>query len=151
MSCESDVERALRASGRRFTLQRSKILAALRHGGGHRTAEQIHGRVRAEDRHAGIALSTVYRTLDTLKQMGLVSELDRGSGTATYEWTDRGHVHHHLVCRECGVATEVELPALAAIEAEIRERTGFEPEIRHLGIGGLCRQCQEAAGSDGGK
>jgi Fur family ferric uptake transcriptional regulator len=143
MSCESDVERELRESGRRFTMQRSKILTALRHGGGHRTADEIYEQVREEDAHAGISRSTVYRTLDTLKQMQLVSELDSHSGTATFEWTDREEPrHHHLVCRGCGGTVELELPALAAIEAEIERTTGFDPDIRHLGITGLCEQCR---------
>lgn len=146
MSCESDVEQALRESGRRFTMQRSKILTALRHGGGHRTADEIYEQVREEDPHAGISRSTVYRTLDTLKQMQLVSELDGRSGTATFEWTDReGPRHHHLVCRGCGGTTEIELPALAGIEAEIERTTGFDPDIRHLGITGLCPQCRPGA------
>jgi Fur family ferric uptake transcriptional regulator len=144
MSCESDVEQALRESGRRFTMQRSKILTALRHGGGHRTADEIFEQVREEDPHAGISRSTVYRALDTLKQMRLVSELDSHPGTATFEWTDReAPRHHHLVCRGCGGTVELELPALAAIESEIERTTGFDPDIRHLGITGLCEQCRD--------
>ena len=142
MSCEAEVERALRASGRRFTMQRSKILAALRHGDGHQTADEICARVRREDPHAGISLSTVYRTLETLKQMRLVSDLHTRSGTATYEWTEQERPHHHLVCRQCGQAVEIELPELAAIEDEIRTRSGFEPDIRHLGISGVCSRCR---------
>ncbi len=142
VSCESEVEQALRASGRRVTVQRSKILAAVRHSDGHASADQIFERVRTEDPHAGISLSTVYRTLGTLRQMQLVSELDSVSGTATYERADSESSHHHLVCRECGEATEVELPALGRIEVEIEERTGFEPDIRHLGISGLCAACR---------
>lgn len=160
MSCESDVEQALRESGQRFTMQRSKILTALRHGGGHRTAEEIYERVREEDPHAGVSRSTVYRTLETLKQMQLVAELGGGSGTATFEWSDReAPRHHHLVCRGCGATVEVELPALAGIEAEIERTTGFDPDIRHLGITGLCAGCRPAqqgarretrAGEEGG-
>ncbi|MEE8422118.1 MAG: transcriptional repressor [Dehalococcoidia bacterium] len=131
----------MRESGRRFTMQRAKILTALRHGGGHRTADDIFEQVRVEDPHAGISRSTVYRTLDTLKQMQLVSELP-GAGTATYEWTDREAPHHHLVCRQCGATTEIAIPALTEIEAEIRARTGFEPDIHHLGITGLCTGCR---------
>jgi len=142
VSCESEVEQALRESGRRVTVQRSKILAAVRHSDGHASADQIFERVRTDDPHAGISLSTVYRTLDTLKQMQLVSELDSASGTATYERADGESRHHHLVCRQCGEATEVELPALSRIEAEIQQRTGFEPDIRHLGISGLCAACR---------
>jgi Fur family ferric uptake transcriptional regulator len=138
---EIEVERAIRASGRRLTTQRSKILCALRASGGHATAEQIYARVSAADPHAGISLSTVYRTLEQFAEARLVARLDGGSGSASYEWRDPESPHQHLLCGECGAVAEVELPELVELGERIRERTGFEPDIHHLGIGGLCTRC----------
>ncbi len=138
---EVEVERAVRASGRRLTAQRSKILSALRASGGHATAEQIYVRVSAADPHAGISLSTVYRTLEQFAEVRLVARLDGASGSASYEWRDPEAPHQHLLCGECGAVDELELPELVALGEHIRERTGFEPDIHHLGIGGLCRRC----------
>lgn len=141
MSCELDVARAIREGGLRLTVQRAKIVAALRHGGDHQTAEAIHARVLEQEPHTGISLSTVYRTLETLREMNLVSLLDPGSGTTTYEWSTPERPHHHLVCRECEGVMEIELPALAGVQGQIREGTGFEPDFDHLGISGLCAGC----------
>ncbi len=138
---EIEVERAIRASGRRLTAQRSKILSALRASGGHATAERIYARVGAADPHAGISLSTVYRTLEQFAEVRLVARLDGGSGSASYEWRDPEAPHQHLLCGDCGTVAEVELPELVELGERIRERTGFEPDIHHLGIGGLCTRC----------
>lgn len=141
MSCEVEIERAIREGGRRMTVQRAKIVTALRHGGDHQTAEAIHARVLEQEPHAGISLSTVYRTLETLREMSLVSPLDSGSGTTTYEWSTPERPHHHLVCRECEGVVEIELPALVGVQGQIREDTGFEPDFDHLGISGVCAGC----------
>jgi Fur family ferric uptake transcriptional regulator len=148
MSCEVDIERAIRAGGRRLTVQRAKIVTALRHGGDHQTAESIHARVLEDEPHAGISLSTVYRTLETLQEIGLVSALDSGSGTVSYEWSTPERPHHHLVCHRCEGVTEIELPALAGVQGQIRERTGFQPDFDHLGITGLCAACAAADRDD---
>ena len=141
MSCELDVARAIRGGGLRLTVQRAKIVAALRHGDEHQPAEAIHARVQEAEPHAGISLSTVYRTLETLREMSLVSALDAGSGTTTYEWSTPERPHHHLVCRVCESVMEIELPALAGVQGQIREGTGFEPDFDHLGISGVCAGC----------
>lgn len=138
---EIEVERAVRASGRRLTAQRSKILTALRASGEHATAEQIYARVSAAVPHAGISLSTVYRTLEQFAEARLVARLDGASGSARYEWRDPETPHQHLLCGDCGTVAEVELPELVEFGGLIRERTGFEADIHHLGIGGLCQRC----------
>lgn len=138
---EIEVARAIRASGRRLTAQRSKILSTLRAAGGHATAEQIYARVSAADPHAGLSLSTVYRTLEQFAELRLVARLDGASGSASYEWRDPEAPHQHLLCGDCGAIAELELPELVALGERIRERTGFEPDIHHLGIAGLCRDC----------
>jgi Fe2+ or Zn2+ uptake regulation protein len=141
VSCEPNIQQALRSAGRRVTVQRSKILTALRHEGGHCTAEEIHERVLATDPQAGISLSTVYRTLETLRDLRLIASMDAGPGPTTFEWAHEEEPHHHLVCRVCEQVVEVSLASVAALEREIRERTGFAPDVRHLGIEGVCRVC----------
>lgn len=146
VSCEPEIALAVRERGRRLTMQRARILSALRHASDHQTAEQVLERVRGADPHADISLSTVYRTLETATGLQLTSELRGASGTATYEWNEPGTTHHHLECAGCGRTEEVELASLQLAEAEIRERTGFEADIRHLAIPGRCTGCQPADG-----
>ena len=150
MSCEPEIAQAVRERGRRLTIQRAKILSALRHANVHQSAEQILDRVRDDDPHADISLSTVYRTLETSTGLQLTSELRGASGTSVFEWNDPDTTHHHLECRDCGTTEEVDLSSLQIAEAEIRERAGFEADIRHLAIPGLCADCGPVAGGEGG-
>lgn len=146
MSCEPEIAQAVRERGRRLTIQRAKILSALRHASDHQSAEQVLERVRDADPHADISLSTVYRTLETATELALTSELRGAAGTSVYEWNEPGTTHHHLECSSCGRTSEVELASLQIAEAEIRERSGFEADIRHLAIPGVCEGCRDDEG-----
>ncbi len=141
MSCELEFPSLFRREGRRLTTQRVAIATALRHAGGHRTAEELYQEVSATgDKRSRISLSTVYRTLEALEGMRLVSKLVAGN-SATYEWIGEGDHHHHLICNDCGQVLPIELDSVAALVREIREREGFEPVIRHMGISGRCADC----------
>ena len=151
MSCEPDLERAIRAGGRRFSPQRLRVATALRHAGGHRTAEEIHALVASStvagaDAGPALPLSTVYRALDTLKTLRLVSEVDAG-GRAAFEWVDSERPHHHLVCQQCGVEQRLDTALLDRLSASIREATGFEAHLDHLAVAGLCGQCLAKRGA----
>ncbi len=140
MSCEIEIATVLRTRGLRRTAQRASILAALRHAEGHLTAAEVHAGLPPPT-----SLSTVYRTLEGLRDAGVVSALAGARGT-TFEWAAAAS-HHHLRCLRCGSVTEIELPRLAGVEAEIRARTGFEANIRHLGIAGVCATCRTREGA----
>lgn len=140
MSCETDIAGVLKARGLRRTAQRASILAALRHAEGHLTVAEVHAALDAPS-----SLSTVYRTLEGLRDAGVVSALEGARGV-TFEWAEASR-HHHLRCLHCGSVREIELPHLARVEVEIRARTGFEANIRHLGIAGVCAACLEGATS----
>ena len=141
---------ALRARGERLTPQRLLVLETLREGGGHLTAEVIYERVSA--RYPYINLATIYRTLAWMKAQGLVSETDLGSGQAEYEYLgDQGDQrHHHLVCLRCGHQEEFANELVEPLAVALRARYGFAPRLDHLAVFGLCRHCQEAAGTTAG-
>ena len=141
---EPSVAQTIRASGRRLTIQRARILDALHRLSGHSTAEQIHALVSAHDGDAEMALSTVYRNLDALAAMGLVTAFANGSGATTYEWAGDETPHHHLLCDDCGHSQEVELPSLSTLTTEVRREHGFAVDLHHLAITGQCARCQRA-------
>ena len=97
--------------------------------------------LRTIDQITNTPASSKNARLETLREMNLVSLLDPGSGTTTYEWSTPERPHHHLVCRECEGVMEIELPALVRVQGQIREGTGFEPDFDHLGISGVCASC----------
>ena len=148
MSCELQTRRVLRETGRRVTSPRLRVASVLRHAGGHRTAEQIHEQVQRGDPDSTISLSTVYRTLDTLEQMRLVSAIDERAGRAAYQWLDAEQPHHHLVCNSCGAEGALGGELFERLSAAIREQTGFEPFLDHFAISGLCRDCARAAADE---
>ncbi|MDA0352610.1 MAG: Fur family transcriptional regulator [Chloroflexi bacterium] len=140
MSCENELAGVIRAAGRRYTIQRGLVMAALHHGPPHQTADQIFEAVQRADPRSEVALSTVYRTLASLEEVHLVTAL-RSAGAETVYEAGQAERHHHLICRACGGTVQLELASLTGVESEIRERTGFEPLISHLAVPGLCSAC----------
>jgi Fur family ferric uptake transcriptional regulator len=141
LSCESEIVELLRESGQRPTPQRVMILSILRHREGHLTAAEILAEVKKE--YPYVDISTIYRTMNALRELRLVSETDMGSGEYSYEWR-LPESHHHLVCRQCGAELSLESTYLEGIAARLLEDYGFRAEMDHLAIFGLCRECQQA-------
>jgi len=151
MSCEAETRNALREGGRRVTTPRLRIACVLQHAGGHRTVDEIHRALLDRDAGAATSLSTVYRTLDTLVQLRLVSEVEDGSGVrAAYQWLDTAESHHHLVCGRCGADRALDGELFERLSAQIRRETGFQPFLDHFVVRGLCRACRAAEVSRGG-
>ncbi len=130
---------ALRAAGYRLTPQRESVLAAIADSEAHLTAEDILQRVRV--RYPYLNKSAVYRSLDLLTQLGLVTQTDLGQGRVEYELHQHPH-HHHLVCRDCGSITQVDHTAFHALEKRLLEKYGFEADLDHFAIFGHCRECR---------
>ena len=139
MSCEIETVQALKESGHRPTPQRLMILSEVRHAGEHVTAAQILDRVKTS--YPYIDASTVYRTLAVLKDMRLVSETDMGVGESMYEWVERER-HHHLICRGCDKVILLDDGNLANLGAKLLEDHGFQADIDHFAIFGLCECCR---------
>ena len=140
MSCEQITVQALKQSGHRLTPQRLMILSAVRHSGGHVTATDILEQVK--ETYPYIDVSTVYRTLGVLKEMRLVSETDMGGGESRYEWIERER-HHHLICRSCDRVTLLNHKYLEVLGTEIFDDHGFQADIDHFAIFGLCKGCRQ--------
>src|SRR4030042_2752333 len=107
MSCNQ----TLQEKGYRLTPQRLMVLDALHNVDSHISAEESYAQVKAKYAYANI--STVYRTLDLLKELKLVNEIDLDDGRVRYRLSEKGH-HHHLVCSNCGKI--IDLPELALLK-----------------------------------
>lgn len=141
----SPVLSALRARGERLTPQRLLVLDAVQQGPGHLTAEEIYERVST--RYPFINLATVYRALTWLKSQRLISETQLGRGQAEYEYL-HGVRHHHLVCHRCGARQEIGDDLAAPLAEAVSERYGFQAQIDHLALYGICRRCQDRTAAD---
>ena len=131
----------LRAQGYRLTPQRQLVLEAVGRLG-HATPEEVADAVQQTAR--GVNISTVYRTLELLEQLGLVSHTHLGHGAPTYHSADDAD-HVHLVCRECGVVSETTPDVVAEVVDRLAAEEGFQADVRHLAIFGSCRACRDQA------
>jgi Fur family ferric uptake transcriptional regulator len=130
----------LRARGYRLTPQRQLVLEAVARLG-HATPDDIVTAVRETAR--GVNISTVYRTLELLEELGLVTHTHLGHGPPTYHAaTEDDHVH--LVCRVCGRVTETAPGLVDGVVAELMTSEGFRADVGHLAIFGTCRECAKA-------
>jgi Fur family ferric uptake transcriptional regulator len=128
----------VRLHGCRMTRQRTAILQALCELDGHASAERIYERIALERQK--VDLSTVYRTLERLRDLHILSQTDLGRGSAEYEVVT-GQPHHHLICQGCGRVIDLDHGYLAPASEAIRKDLGFEAILRHFAIFGLCREC----------
>jgi Fur family ferric uptake transcriptional regulator len=144
LSCESEIVELLRESGQRPTPQRLMILSILRHREGHLTAAEILAEVKKE--YPYVDISTIYRTMNALKELHLVSETDMGSGEYSYEWR-LAEPHHHLICRQCGAEFSLDSSYLEGMAGRLLEEYGFHVEMDHLAIFGVCKDCERATAS----
>jgi Fur family ferric uptake transcriptional regulator len=131
---------AIRASGRRLTLQRQLVLDAVQRARHHVTADEVVRRVRAK--YPLIGPSTVYRNLEALEELGYVTHTHLDDRITRWHRADT-HPHGHLVCRSCGSETEVRTEALEAMARRIRADHRFEPDLAHSAIVGICRRCRD--------
>lgn len=131
--------RLLRAEGKRITPQRELLLRTLEESDRHLDAEELFFLAREHDPR--LSLSTVYRTLNVLKEMGLVEELHLGEEHHHYEVAGAGE-HHHLICMGCESVIEFESPLLEQLKREIAAEHDFEISGIHIDLTGLCAQCR---------
>ena len=139
MVSDSYLAEALHARGLRLTAQRQLVLRAVRDLG-HATPEQVHGAVR--EMAAGVNITTVYRTLELLEELGLVTHTHLSHGSPTFH-TVTGEQHVHLVCRLCGAIDEVEPELLGPVAGTLERERGFVVDIGHVALFGRCSGCLE--------
>jgi Fur family ferric uptake transcriptional regulator len=136
--CHTLIEK-LRKQGYRLTPQREMIVEAVAHAGRHVTAEEVYEQVLT--RTSAVNVATVYRTLDLLVELGLISRADLGDGRVTYASPVHGP-HCHLVCRRCGCVIEADHALVVPLDERLQEQYCFVADLDHLAIPGLCADCQ---------
>lgn len=129
---------ALKSRGIRVTPQRAIILDAIERLQGHITVEDVYAEVQRVNSY--INLATVYRTLDLLKELDLVSEADMGTGATHFALRVHG-VHHHAICRACGRSFEFPHEIVEPMTSQLREHYHFVADADHTVIFGWCEGC----------
>jgi Fur family ferric uptake transcriptional regulator len=135
----------LRASGYRVTPQRQMVLEAVTRLE-HATPEEICAEVKQTA--VGVNVSTIYRTLELLEQVGLVTHTHLGHGAHRYHLAADSK-HSHLVCRVCGTITQLDPAAVGSLVGALDAEYGFEVDVGHLTVFGTCAQCRASAAAQG--
>ena len=134
---DGDFHQTLRDGGYRLTPQRQLVLQAVGTLG-HATPDAIATEVQRTA--TGVNLSTVYRTLDLLEGLGLVTHTHLGHGPPTYHIAaDSDHLH--LVCQDCGGVEHVDELVAAPLSHALLQEFGFAADVRHFAVYGRCRRC----------
>jgi Fur family ferric uptake transcriptional regulator len=133
------------AKGLRLTAQRRAVLEIIQASGEHLDAASLL--TRARERDAGIDRATVYRTLELLKKLRLVDELDlmHLNGEKHYYELRTGLDHIHLACFQCGKIEEFESPLFERLKEEIGHERGFSVNVVRMEVGGRCSNCSQHA------
>lgn len=129
--------RALNVTGLRATSQRALIREIIRRG--HLDADEIYRQARAKQTR--LSLSTVYRTLQLFKKLGLVEELHFDETHHHYEVKPSSE-HHHLVCLGCGKIVEFECPLSPKLKEDIAREKDFEVIGAEIQMTGYCPECR---------
>lgn len=133
-----DVLELVRARGGRASSARRILVQVLFDHPGHLSAEELAEQVQATS--PDVNVSTVYRNLDELERLGVVTHAHLGHGPATYHLAARRH--GHLVCEECGETIEVPVSLFDSLRKQASSRFGFTVDPGHSALIGRCRNCR---------
>ena len=129
---------ALQRQGLRMTPQRRAIVAEIMSAEGHISPTAIARAVR--ERVPGVNPSTVYRTLDLLENLGMISHAHLESGAEYHRRSESDHVH--LICSRCGSDDSLSNEEADGLKRLIAKHHAFSPDLTHFAISGLCADCQ---------
>lgn len=133
----------LKEKGYKLTPQRRAIVDnIIKNEGSHLTTEELYDFVKEECPEIGLA--TVYRTVQLLEDLGVVSKLDLNDGCYRYELVHEAenHHHHHLICSNCGKVIEVQGDLLEVLEHEIESKYDFKIKNHSVKFYGICNECK---------
>lgn len=122
-----------------FTLQRRAIAQVVLGAHDHPTADEIYARL--EDDFKGISRATVFRTLETFAQMGLVQRIPHPGSAARFD--GRVDRHHHLICDSCGKIRDLDEASLEELPIHMKSRQGFRIRDYSVQLRGLCSDCND--------
>jgi Fur family ferric uptake transcriptional regulator len=125
-----------------MTPQRRAIVSEIMAADGHISPSAVARRI--QERMPGVNPSTVYRTLDLLEEVGVLSHTHLESGAEYHRRSESQHVH--LTCSRCGSDDSLSLGEAERLRSLLSEHHGFRPDLTHFAISGLCARCQRTEG-----
>jgi Fur family ferric uptake transcriptional regulator len=137
----------LKERGHRMTAQRRAIVLEIMNTHGHIVPADIAGRVQA--REPGVNASTVYRTVELLEDLGVLTHAHVERGPEYHHSGEHNHVH--LICSNCGAERSIPVDVVADARDDFAAATAFLPDFTHYAVRGLCAKCRGQRLNDGSK
>ena len=135
----SPLKSKLQTTGHRLTGQRQLLLQLIQERGGHLDAHELYR--LASERNPRLSLSTVYRTMNLLRDLGLVSEVHLGEEHHHYELRPTRQ-HYHLICASCGKVVEIGSELIDRLTATVGQQHDFDIIEVQVEVVGLCSECR---------
>jgi len=137
----NELKTIIKKKGMKYTEQRAIILQILVNLDDHLNAEEIHSIIQKEYPTQNIGIATIYRTLNFLEEVNLISSISFGSDGKKYEGNQKEH-HDHLICTSCGKIVEFLDDDIEKKQENIATKNGFTITDHSMQIYGLCKDCQ---------
>jgi Fur family ferric uptake transcriptional regulator len=136
-----DLLNEVEAQGIRLTTQRRVLIETIQEATSHLDAASLLDLARKRD--PNIDRATVYRTIELLKRLGMIDELDlmHLNGEKHYYEVKTQKDHLHLACFHCGAIEEFASPTFERLKREIGAKNDFDIQVMRLEVGGVCRSC----------
>jgi Fur family transcriptional regulator, peroxide stress response regulator len=130
---------ALRNKGYKATPQRVAICRIALHSREHPTAQSIYNEVKKI--HSTVSLATVYKTLQVLRDLDLIRELNLPQGQARFDPYIKPHIN--LICQQCGKIEDLDDPTAREISEKVSAATKFKPNGQRIDVYGICQKCSK--------
>jgi Fe2+ or Zn2+ uptake regulation protein len=140
MAFLEEASAAIRASGGRFTPQRQMIVQLLENEKGHLDADALYHLAYQQD--SSISLATVYRTLNVLKEAGLIDQRRFSAGRKRAAYEPATAEHFHLTCRQCGQVIEFQTGLARMLQDELEATLNVQVDQVAIDVEGLCESCR---------
>jgi len=136
-----ELKNIIKQKGMKYTEQRAIILQILVNLDDHLNAEDIHKIIKKEYPEQNIGIATIYRTLNFLEEVNLISSINFHNESKKYEGNTKEH-HDHLICTSCGKIIEFMEEEIECKQDQIAKKNNFLIKSHTLHIYGICKDCQ---------
>lgn len=137
-----DLKAVLKKKGMKYTEQRAIILQILLNLDDHLNAEEVHRIVKEKYPEQNIGIATVYRALNFLEEVNLISSISFGKDGKKYEGNVKKEHHDHIICTSCGKIVEFYDEQIEKRQEKVASDNGFKISDHTMQIFGLCEQCK---------
>jgi Fur family peroxide stress response transcriptional regulator len=128
---------ALRSKGYKATPQRIAICRIALNSRAHPSAQEVYAEVKKI--HPTVSLATVYKTLDVIRDLDLVQEINFPKRQARFDSYMNPHIN--LICLKCGIIKDLEDVAVKEITRKVAAATKFKPTGQRVDVYGICQKC----------